>query len=105
MIEVIREILFWVHIALILLYISIGFFLSLPIIILIVAGHRMQFVIIGDCALSRIQKFIGELPQGTDFLQFAAKKLFNKSITQWHSKALDYLFLVLTLSIGFLRHL
>lgn len=84
------ELLFWLHITIIVGGLFMGFLLPLQLVVGIVFLHRMQFLIFNDCLLSKFQKRLRSLPEKKHFLQFAVKKIFNKQISDRQSHYLDY---------------
>ena len=92
--------LFFLHIGIIIFGVSMGFFLPLSIVILIVLLHRLQFFVFHDCLLSKMQKKVHSLPRNTHFLSFAVQKIFGKKINNRQCHQLDVLLILLTLGIA-----
>ena len=100
-----RELLFWTHILVILFAVSTAFLFPLPTVVVLTVLHRAHVVVLGGCALTRLQRSMGLLPEEKDFLQLAAERLFNREITRAQSRLLDYFFVSLTLMLSVLRAL
>jgi hypothetical protein len=98
------EFLFWLHALAIVFYVSLAFFLSLPVIILLTFLHRAHLVVFGECWMSRVQKRLGFLSHEMDFLQLVVKRLFQKNIDSRRSHYLDFSFAALTLGIASARY-
>ena len=82
--------LFWIHILIIVLAVASGFFLPLPILLVLVVLHKIHLVIFGDCVLTLMKRHRRVLGPDEDFLQYAAKKLFGLSITKRASAQVNY---------------
>jgi len=95
--------LFWLHLAIIIGAISIGFFLSLPAVLAIVAAHRLHVIAFGGCLISRLQLRLGMLPRRANFLQVAAQKFFRQNLSLPQAKIIDYSLASLPVSIATAR--
>ncbi len=92
--------LFWTHIGIIAFGVSMGLFLPLSVVLLLITLHRMQFFIFHDCLLSKLQKRVHGLPKQEHFLQFAVRKIFKKKISKHGAKELDYLLITSSIIIA-----
>ncbi|MBS3127305.1 hypothetical protein J4228_04010 [Candidatus Woesearchaeota archaeon] len=97
------DVLFWLHMAVILFGVFMGLLFSFPIVLLIIGVHRTQFLIFKDCLISKLQKRLHGIPLGTHFLQFAVVKMFGKEISERQAKQIDYFLLGSTLAIALLN--
>lgn len=104
-IAVVHEILFWIHCALVLGAVLSGLFIPLAFVCALALIHRAHMVVFRGCALSRLQKALGGLPDQMDFLEFASRRLLRKKLTQRESMILDYSFLTVSLGIAAARSL
>jgi len=95
--------LFWLHLTVIIGAISIGFFLSLPVVLAIVAAHRLHVIAFGGCLISRLQLRLGSMPTSANFLQIAAQKFFRQNLSLPQSKIVDYSLASLPISIATAR--
>ena len=95
-----KEILFWLHIALVIGFLLMGLYLPLSIIILVIVLHKTQMLVFHGCLLTRIQKALGHIPEKINFMQVVAKKLFNRKITRNQGIIVDYSLTLLTLMIA-----
>jgi hypothetical protein len=98
-----RELLFWLHIAIILAAVSTGFFLPLPAIIGLVLLHRLHMVFFKGCAFSRLQKRLNALPGHLTFLQLAGKKVFKKNLSRIQSYCIDGALVLIPISTTIIR--
>jgi hypothetical protein len=64
------EVLFWFHWLLIGCVVTSGLWLSVWMVIGIMALHRLQFIVLGGCVLSQWQERIQPFPEGMSFLQY-----------------------------------
>jgi len=95
-----KEILFWLHIALIIGFLLMGLYLPLSVIILVIVLHKTQMLVFHGCLLTRIQKAFGHLPEGINFMQIVARKIFKRKITRTQGIILDYSLTLLALMIA-----
>ena len=79
-----------------------GLFLPLSVALLLIALHRMQFLVFQDCLLSKVQKRVQGLSSKEHFLQFAVRKLFRKKISEHGAKRLDYALVLSSIIIAVL---
>ena len=101
--KIILESLFWLHMIIIIIGVLMGLVLPLPVVLIIVIIHRLQFLLFDDCLLSKYQKQLQGISQHTHFLQFAVKKIFNKNINDKQSHWLDYGLVGAALVIAIIR--
>jgi hypothetical protein len=92
--------LFWTHVSIVLVAISIGFFLPFYAVLLLVGAHRLHMILFDGCALSRLQRRLGSLSTDYDFLQVAAKKLFGTKLSSKGSIVLDYILISIPISVS-----
>src|SRR3989338_3930299 len=100
--KILIDLLFWLHIGVIVFGVSMGFFLPVFVVLLLITLHRMQFFIFQDCLLSKLQKRVRGLSKKENFLQFAARKLFRKKISKHGAKRLDYVLVLSSIIIAVL---
>lgn len=98
--KIILDLLFWLHIGVIILGVSMGLFLPLSAVLLLITLHRMQFFVFQDCLLSKLQKQVHGLSKQEHFLQFAVRKIFKKKISKHGAKELDYLLVLSSIIIA-----
>ena len=97
--------LFWLHIGVIIFGVSMGLFLPLSAVLLLIALHRTQFFIFHDCLLSKLQKRVRGLRQKEYFLQFAWHKIFHRKISKHQVKQLDYALVLSSIIIALFKNL
>lgn len=90
MIILINELLFWSHLALLTMAVISGFFIPLPMIILLIILHRLHVWIFGGCLFSKLQQRIGGIPEGKSFLQVVTSRFFCLTISEQQSYWIDY---------------
>lgn len=88
------DVLFWLHIFVILFALLMGLFVSLPLVLLFIFLHRVHLTLFKECLLSKLQKYLRGLPFDMSFLQFVGLKIFGKKITLRQSYCLDYGFVL-----------
>ena len=98
--EILNEIIFWIHIMVIVFAIFLGVFVYLPFVILAIILHRVHVFAFNDCLLSKLQRKFGGLPKNMNFLQNATLKLFGKNINVKQSNYLDYLLALISITIA-----
>jgi len=101
--KILIDMLFWLHIGIIVFGVSMGFFLSFPAVIMLILLHRMQFFIFHDCLLSKLQKRVRGLPPQMHFLQFAVRKIFKKKMNRQGAKKLDYVLVLSSIVVALLN--
>ena len=101
----VHNVLFWLHIGVILFGLFIGLLISLPIVLFLVLLHRIHMIVFKDCLLSKLQKYLRGFPEYMSFLQFASLRLFGKNISLRQSNRLDYTFALFSVTIALLHTL
>src|SRR3989338_5692571 len=100
--KILIGLLFWLHIGVIVFGVSMGLFLPLSVVLLLITLHRMQFLVFQDCLLSKVQKQVQGLSSKEHFLQFAVRKVFRKKISEHGAKRLDYALVLSSIIIAVL---
>src|SRR3990167_8480229 len=98
--KILIGLLFWLHIGVIVFGVSMGLFLPLSVVLLLIALHRMQFLVFQDCLLSKLQKRVRGLRQQEHFLQSVVHKVFRKKISKHGAKRLDYMLVLSSIIIA-----
>jgi len=88
------DVLFWLHILVILFAVLMGLFVSLPLVLLLIFLHRIHLTFFKECLLSKLQRRLRGLPSDMSFLQFVSFKFFGKKISLRQSYYLDYGFVL-----------
>jgi len=88
--NIINHILFWAHVALIVSFPAIGWKAGPFLMLAIIIAHRAHVMVLGECALSKIQRRAGGLPHGMTFLQQVLQRIFNKSWSVRQCQLADY---------------
>ena len=88
--NVINHILFWAHVALVVSFPIIGWEAGPLLMLAIIIAHRAHVMLLGECALSKLQKRLGGLPHDIHFLQQVSQKIFNKSWSVRQCQLADY---------------
>ena len=102
--KIVSDLLFWLHMGVIIFGVLMGFFLPLTAVLILIALHRMQFFVFQDCLLSKLQKRVQGLSKKEHFLQFAVRKIFKKKIDKQEAKKLDYTLILFSIIIAILNH-
>lgn len=76
-----KETLFWFHVAFIVLAVSLGFFVSFPIMLALFVAHRAHKKILGGCLLSKLQYRLQVLSPDVTFLQEAGARIFGAALS------------------------
>ncbi|MDP3698538.1 MAG: hypothetical protein Q8R47_03045 [Nanoarchaeota archaeon] len=100
MAKILIDLLFWLHIGVIVFGVLMGLFLPLSAVLLLITLHRMQFFIFQDCLLSKLQKRVQGLRPKEHFLQFAVRTIFHKKISKHGAKRLDYMLVLSSIIIA-----
>jgi len=85
-----KILLFWTHFLVGAFGVTVGFYLSLPMVVGLIALHRLHLVIFRGCAITRIQHYLGHFPGHVDFLEVVAKRFTGRDITPLQLKIFDY---------------
>lgn len=99
------HILFWLHITFIAAATSLGFYLSVPVVIGLVIIHRLHIITFGECLLSRLQRQIGPMNNQNNFLQIVVKRLLQADLTPQASQVLDVGLATFPVSVAVVKHL
>lgn len=99
-----KSLLFWTHFGIGLAGMSVGFYLSLPIVITLVVAHRIHVVLFRGCFVSKIQQALGHFPEQVNFLQVVWQKLFGRDIDLSQSRRLDYVISVTPVFIALVKY-
>ena len=83
-------ILFWGHLSVILFAVSTGLWLPLPIVVMLIAVHRVHALAFDGCLFTKVEQRLGALPANLDFLQHAVGRLTGTVINRQQSRSLDY---------------
>lgn len=85
-----RILLFWTHVLAGAFGVTLGFYLSLPMIIGLVILHRMHLFVFRGCAITRFQQYLGHFPEHVNFLEVVAKRFIGRDITPLQLRIFDY---------------
>jgi len=85
-----KILLFWAHLLVGIFGVTIGFYLSLPMVLGIVILHRIHLLLFKGCAITRLQQYLGHFPEQVDFLEIVAKRFTGKEITPAQLRVFDY---------------
>lgn len=85
-----KILLFWTHFLVGAFGVTLGFYLSLPMVVGLVILHRIHLFVFDGCAITRLQQYLGHFPRQVDFLEVVAKKFIGKDITRIQLKAFEY---------------
>lgn len=98
--SILHEILFWVHVGMILLGLFIGLFLSLPVVFVLLVLYRIHLRVFRECVFSRLQKYLKAIPEDLSFFQFALQRLFSMRISRQQNQRVHVLFALFCLLIA-----
>lgn len=98
-----KEVLFWVHVGVGLVGASVGFYLSLPIVLGLIVVHRLHLLVFRGCAISRFQQYLGHFPEQVNFLQVVAKKILKRDINSFQVILADYTLVIIPISAAAIR--
>lgn len=87
---IVQHFLFWMHALFLAVAVFLGLFVTPLAALLLIAVHRLHVILFGECALSKIQRRVGGLPPGVNFLQHLALEIFGREISYRSSQILDY---------------
>ena len=96
--------LFWTHVVVGLVCVSVGFYFSLPIVLALVVAHRVHLVFFNGCVISRVQQFLGHFPRDVDFLEVVAEKFIHRRITRPQLFIFDSTLAVIPIGIALARY-
>ena len=98
-----KILLFWTHFLVGAFGITIGFYLSLPMVIGLIILHRMHLLVFRGCAITRFQQYLGHFPEHVDFLEVVAKKFIGRDITPFQLRVFDYSLGVIPIFVAVIR--
>ncbi|TSC68274.1 MAG: hypothetical protein G01um101466_500 [Parcubacteria group bacterium Gr01-1014_66] len=98
------SILFWAHFFFIIGAIVSGFFLPLPLVIALILLHKMHLILWGDCLLTTMKRQLGIVAPHEDFIQYAARYVWNLSVTKNQSEIIQWGIYAITLLVTGLAH-
>lgn len=96
--------LFWTHVGVGLFGASVGFYLSLPIVLGLVILHRIHILLFRGCFISKIQQALGHFPEQVNFLQIVVRKFLNRDITPLQVRIFDYSLGLMPIFIATIRY-
>jgi len=99
------ELLFWTHVGIILTALFIGLFVPLWIYLMLAVGHRLQMLLFRGCAFSVLQKKLNLMPKNESFIQYMARRLWNRSFSRTQAYAADAALVIGSLFLAFGRQL
>jgi len=97
-----HEVLFWAHAGIILGGVFMGLVLPFPIVIFLVAAHRLHLYVFDGCVVSRLQTQTDGLDAGDTFLQDMARRLWQVELSAFQSKIFDYFLTLSSIVIGYM---
>jgi len=98
-----KKLLFWTHIGAGLAGMSVGFYLSLPVVIGLVILHRIHLVVFRGCFISRIQQALGHFPRQVNFLEVVVAKFLQRGITPAQVRIFDASISIMPIFIAVIR--
>ena len=85
-----KILLFWTHFLVGAFGVTVGFYLSMPMVISLVVLHRIHLILFRGCAITRFQQYLGHFPEHVDFLEVVAKKFTGRELTPFQLRLFDY---------------
>ena len=82
---------------------SIGFYLSLPIVLALIVAHRLHVFVFRGCAISRYQQYLGHFPRHVNFLEVVANKIFKRDFSSLQVILFDLTLAVIPISAATVR--
>ena len=98
-----KILLFWTHILAGAFGVTIGFYLSLPMVLGLVVLHRIHLVVFRGCFITKIQHYLGHFSRQVDFLEVVAKKFTGREITPMQLKFFDYSLGIIPIFVAAIR--
>ena len=81
-----------------------GFFLPLWLVAVLIALHKIHLVIFGDCILTALKRVIGAIGTDENFIQYAVRRIFARTINKKVSGNINYMIYAATISASLLRY-
>jgi len=97
------ELLFWFHVFLVACVVASGFWLSFWLVALMMALHRLQFLLLKGCVLSQWQEKLEPFPKGMCFLQYAWYRITGFEIDARQERWLDAALICTPIVVSLLR--
>jgi hypothetical protein len=63
--------------------------------------HRLHVFLLGECALSKLQRRLGGLPSDQNFLQYTAQKLFGQQWSIRKCRLVDLSIVLVSFALAF----
>ena len=98
-----KILLFWAHFLVGVFGVTIGFYLSLPMVVGLIVLHRMHLVVFRGCAITRFQQYLGHFPEHIDFLEVVAKRFTGHDITPLQLRIFDYSLCLMPILVAAIR--
>lgn len=97
------EAVFWTHLFLIGCVMASGIWLSFWMVALVMALHRLQFLVFRGCVLSHLQDKLKPFPKGMGFLQYAWFRLTGHEISLRQENVLDAALVCVPLMVSLMK--
>jgi hypothetical protein len=104
-IKVVNEIIFWLHLVIVLSGLFLWLVLALPYVILAFVLHQIHLLIFKGCVVTKIQYRLGGVPKNKEFLPYAMKRLFKVHMTSAQNRAVSYVTAIVTVFLAILNQI
>lgn len=96
----IGELLFWLHMGVIILAVLSGLWLPTMLVFVLVVLHKIHLIVLGDCFLTKLKKYTKTIGKDEVFLQYAAKRFLGVAISKYESELINYTIYALTILLS-----
>lgn len=94
------EVLFWLHVVLIILAVFLSVFLNPFVVLLLIFAHKAHVLIFKGCLLTEFQRKCKNFDLNMDFFQYASKRFFGFYLDKKGSYFINYSIYIIALFIS-----
>ena len=94
--------LFWFHVCLILGFLFMGLYFPLSIVIGVLVLQKIHMIVFNGCLLTKLQRSLGHLPNGLNFIQITVQRIFRKEISKKQGVLVDLFLSVIAIMVAVL---
>lgn len=99
----ISEFLFWAHVSLVSFALASGFFLSLPIIVLLALIHQIHLFLFKGCVFTKLENSVRRCDLKLGFVQEVFHRATGNLISCSKSRKISYIMTAFPITIALVR--
>lgn len=74
---------FWIHTVIVLLLLTMGLFLPLWLVLLVIILQRIQLYVFDGCSITQYEQIIGGIPQEQLYFQYVSRRFFHYNLSRY----------------------